>query len=76
MKQQKQQPKDFPTAPKLPKPLTVFETKKIGNLWYCFATHRGYDWSFCSDNEYYAIELAKAIISKNGWITECVFPEL
>lgn len=54
---------------------TYFETKRIGGLWYCYATHRGYDYSFCSDCEYYAVELAKAIMSKNGWIKECRFPE-
>jgi hypothetical protein len=64
-----------PAPPELPKPLTNFETKKIGNLWYCYAAHRGYDYSFCSDNEYYAIELAKTIMYKNGWLHECAFPQ-
>lgn len=74
MKLQKQQLPELP--PPHGKPLTRFETKKIGNLWYCYATHRGYDYSFCSDCEYYAIELAKAIMNKNGWLQDCMFPEL
>lgn len=74
MKQQRQQPCEVPPPPG--RPITKFETKKIGKLWYCYATHGGYDWSFCSDCEYYAIELAKAIMSKNGCIVFCAFPEL
>lgn len=54
---------------------TKFKIKKIKELWYCYATHRGYDYSFCSDNEYHSIELAKRIMDKNGWLAECDFPE-
>lgn len=51
-----------------------FQTKKIGKLWYCYGTQDGYDHSFCSDNEYHAIELAKKIMENRGVLSECEFP--
>lgn len=57
------------------RPLIKFRTKKIRDNWYCYSTIHGYDHSFCSDNEYHAVELAKRIMDKNGWLNECEFPE-
>jgi hypothetical protein len=53
-----------------------FETKKIRNLWYRYGTQGGYDHSFCSDNEYHAIELANRIMENKGVLSECEFPKV
>lgn len=38
---------------------TPFKTKKIKDYWYCYGTYAGHDYTFGSDNEFDAVELAK-----------------